>query len=171
MTIEGHLGDLWPRIFRLCCFTFDIKTNFLTHVYHMLNKSGSWHNQNTTLLNSPVLLQDYSKEGSSLVPDRTMPLEITLLFFFFFFCSLFRAVPTAYGGSQARGLIGAVSCWPISEAQQHQIWAMSATYTPAHGNSRSLTHWVKPGIKPATSLFLVGFVSTAPRWENSRPHP
>ena len=109
MTIEGHLGDLWPRIFRLCCFTFDIKTNFLTHVYHMLNKSGSWHNQNTTLLNSPVLLQDYSKEGSSLVPDRTMPLEITLLFFFFFFCSLFRAVPTAYGGSQARGQIGAAA--------------------------------------------------------------
>ena len=27
-------------------------------------------------------------------------------FFFFFFC-LFRATPTAYGGSQARGLIGA----------------------------------------------------------------
>ena len=28
--------------------------------------------------------------------------------FFFFFFSLFRAAPTAYGGSQARGPIGAV---------------------------------------------------------------
>ena len=41
--------------------------------------------------------------------------------FFFFF--LFRAAPTAYGGSQAR-------CW---------IGAASATYTTAHNNAGSLT--------------------------------
>ena len=29
----------------------------------------------------------------------------------------------------------------------------------------SLTPWVRPGIEPTTSWFLVGFVSTAPRWE------
>ena len=29
-------------------------------------------------------------------------------------------------------------------------------------NARSLTHWAKPGIKPTTSWFLVGFVSTEP---------
>ena len=28
----------------------------------------------------------------------------------------------------------------------------------AHGNTRSLTHGVRPGIEPATSWFLVGFV-------------
>ena len=39
------------------------------------------------------------------------------------------------------------------------------TYTTAHGNSRSLTHWSRPGIEPATSSFLVRFVSTAPWWE------
>ena len=27
--------------------------------------------------------------------------------------------------------------------RQHQIWAMSATYTTAHGNTRSLIHWWK----------------------------
>ena len=66
---------------------------------------------------------------------------------FFVFC-LFRAAPTAYGVSQTRGWIGATS----------------ATYTTALGNTGSLTHWARPGIKPATSWFLVGFVSAAP-WQ------
>ena len=35
--------------------------------------------------------------------------------------------------------------------------------TPAHGNTRSLTQRVRPGIEPATSWFIVG--STAPRRE------
>ena len=42
---------------------------------------------------------------------------------------------------------------------------MSVTYTTAHGNAESLTHWTRPGIEPATSWFLVGFVSAASRWE------
>ena len=37
-------------------------------------------------------------------------------------------------------------------------------YTTAHSNARSLTHWASPGVKPATSLFLVGFVSAVP-WQ------
>ena len=57
-------------------------------------------------------------------------------FFFFFFC-LFRAPPTASGGSQARGLIGATA----------------AHLCQSHSNNRSLTHWVRPGMEPATSCF------------------
>ena len=38
-------------------------------------------------------------------------------------------------------------------------------HTTAHGNARSLTHCVKPGIELVTSWFLVGFVSAAPQWE------
>ena len=38
---------------------------------------------------------------------------------------------------------------------------MSLTYTTAHGNALSLTHQVRPGIEPASSWILVGFVSTA----------
>ena len=30
--------------------------------------------------------------------------------------------------------------WPTPEPQQRQILAVSATYTTAHGNTRSLTH-------------------------------
>ena len=39
------------------------------------------------------------------------------------------------------------------------------TYTIAHGNARSLTHWVRPGIQSASSWMLVKFVSSEPWWE------
>ena len=34
----------------------------------------------------------------------------------------------------------------MPQPQQHKILAVSETYTTAHGNARSLTHWVRPGI-------------------------
>ena len=70
------------------------------------------------------------------------------LFFFFVFCP-FRAAPTAYVGSQARG----------------PMVAIAGSLRHSHGNAGSLTHWARPGIEPATSWFLVGFISTAPRQE------
>ena len=42
---------------------------------------------------------------------------------------------------------------------------MPATYTTAHGNAGFLTHWVRPGIKPASSWILARFVTTEPQWE------
>ena len=66
---------------------------------------------------------------------------------FFVFC-LFRATPTAYGGSQARGLIGAVAT-----GLHH-----------SHSNAGSLTHWARPGIEPTSAWFLVEFVSAGP-WQ------
>ena len=66
-----------------------------------------------------------------------------LLFFYFYliFCcfAISWATPVAYGGSQARGPIGAVATWPTPEPQQRGIRAASATYTTAHGNAGSLT--------------------------------
>ena len=64
------------------------------------------------------------------------------------FLSFYRAAPAACGSSQTRGLIQAVA----------------ATYTTAHGNTRSLSHWISPGFVPATSWFLVGCVSSVP-WQ------
>ena len=47
----------------------------------------------------------------------------------------------------------------MPEPQQCRIWAASATYTTAHSNAGSPTHWVRPGIEPATSWFLVRFIN------------
>ena len=57
----------------------------------------------------------------------------------FLFClfAISWAAPEAYGGSQARGRIGAVA---TPEPQQRGIQAASATYTTDHGNARSLTY-------------------------------
>ena len=65
----------------------------------------------------------------NLLPIAGMPFLVAypilgfFYFLFFVFC-FFRAAATAYGGSQARGLIGAVA------AGLHQ----------SHGNTGSLTH-------------------------------
>ena len=68
---------------------------------------------------------------------------------------LFRAAPEAYGSSQARRAMGAVA----ASLCQRGIRAVSGTYTSAHVNPRSLTHWSRPGIKPVSSRMLVGFVN------------
>ena len=57
------------------------------------------------------------------------------------------------------------NCWPMPEPQQRGVRTTSATYTTAHSNARSLTHWARPGIKPSTSSFLVGFGSPEPQQE------
>ena len=79
----------------------------------------------------------------------------------FLFC-LFRATPEAYGGSQARGWIGATA---MPQPQQCGIRATSVIYTTAHGNAGSLTHWVRPGIEPTSSWILVCFITIEPQWE------
>ena len=63
------------------------------------------------------------------------------------------------------GVEWSYSCWPTPQPWQCQIRVTSATYTTARGNVRSLTHWAGPGIEPATSWLLVGFVSAEPQWE------
>ena len=46
----------------------------------------------------------------------------------------------AYGGSKARGRIGATAAGLRPQPQQLQIRATSVTYPTAHGNAGSLTH-------------------------------
>ena len=83
-------------------------------------------------------------------------------FFFFFVFFLYRVTLVALGSSQARGLNWSCCHWPAPEPQQHQIRAASENYTIVHANTGSLTHWARPGIEPATSWFLVWFISNAP---------
>ena len=63
------------------------------------------------------------------------------------------------------GLSQSYGCRPTTQTQQCGIWATSATYTTAHSNTRSLTHWARPETEPVSSWILVRFVSTAPQWE------
>ena len=97
-------------------------------------------------------------ECSSTSPQ----LQINL--FFGLFC-LFRAVPMACGGSQARGPIRTVAAGlPTTTATRDP--SAYETYTTAHVNTGSLTHWAGPGIEPASSWMLVRLVSAEPGWEH-----
>ena len=40
-----------------------------------------------------------------------------------------------------------------------------SSYTTAHSNAESLTHWARPGIEPTSSWILVRFVSALPQQE------
>ena len=66
---------------------------------------------------------------------------------------------TTHGSSQARGSNQSFSWQPTPQPQQRGILVMSATYTTARGITRSLIHWVRPGIKPSFSRILVGSVT------------
>jgi len=73
--------------------------------------------------------------------------------------SISWAAPAAYGGSQARGQIGAVATGLHHSHSNAGIPASSSTYATGCRNSGSLTHWARSGIEPATSWFLVGFAN------------
>ena len=94
-------------------------------------------------------------------------MAVRMVFFFLSFFP-FWAPPGAYGSSQARGQIRATTpAYPQTQLGSRiaVIQAASATYTIVRSNTGSLTHWAKPGIKPASSWILVRFVSTAPQRE------
>ena len=86
------------------------------------------------------------------------------VFCFLFFVWLFRATPAACGNSQAMGWIRAAAAG-LYHSHSNAVSAVSEplpssmTHTTAHGNVRYLTHWARPGIKPAFSWILVGFVN------------
>ena len=99
-----------------------------------------------------------SDKARSLAHHTTRELQKKNFFFFFCFlephpCGLWKF--PVYGSNQTRS--------HQSSPQQHQIWAESATYTTVHG--KSLTHWARPGIKPASSWLLVRFVTAEPQGE------
>ena len=96
------------------------------------------------------------------IPQSCFP-EVTALNYFFFF--LFRAALVAYGGSQARSQIASYSWQLTPQTQQCKIQTASATYTTAHDNARSLTHWWKPGNEPAFFWILMWFITTEPQWK------
>ena len=71
------------------------------------------------------------------------PVSLPLYSFLVLLFLLFRPAPSAYGGSQDRGQIGAVA----------------ASLHHSQSNAGSLSHWARPGIEPSSSWILVGFVN------------
>ena len=89
-------------------------------------------------LKSTVLLDPRSNLGTRQV----LFLSFVFLFFCFVLFCLFafsRAAPEAYGGSQARDLIGAVVTG-LHQSHSNAGSKTASTYTTGHGNAGSLTH-------------------------------
>ena len=99
--------------------------------------------------------------------------------FIYLFVCLFRATPAAHGGSQAKGWIRATVA---GLHHSHSNVGLEPFMRPTPQLTATLdpylTHWARPGIKPATSWFLVGFTFAAPwreflnylfEWESLNP--
>ena len=92
-------------------------------------------------------------------------ISIHIILFWGVFFS-FLATPTAYWGSQARGRIRATA---VSHSHSHSNARSEPRLRPTPQLTAMLNpNWVRPGIEPATSWFLVRFVSAVPRREH--PH-
>ena len=81
-----------------------------------------------------------------------MPQEICIFFLTFFFLGphlQYMEVPRLGVKSELRLLATATAM-------------QGPTYTTAHGKARSLTHWTRPGIEPASSWILGSFLSAEP---------
>ena len=68
---------------------------------------------------------------------------------FIYLFNFFRAAPTACGSSQARD----------------RIEPAAASLCPQPQQFNPLTHWARPGIEPASSWIIAGFVTTKPQQE------
>ena len=80
-------------------------------------------------------------------------------FFIFFYSFCFWGLQVWYMEIPRQGLICSCSCQPMPQPQQCGIWAMSVTYTTAHGSTASLVHWTRPGTEHTSSWILVRFVN------------
>ena len=94
-------------------------------------------------------------------------------FFFFFGLIFFRAAPAASHGSfQARGWIRAAAA-SLRQSHSHSHTRSKShyvTYTIAHSNAWSLSHWARPGIKPSSSWIPVRLTTAEPQQELWNKH-
>ena len=131
-----------------------------TQTDFMFAKQPSWFGSLcgfSTVSKGDKLLETCDPSNNFISHDK----EVDILPYFpqslgrFFVCLFFVFLPflgrsAAYGGSQARGLIGATA---VSLHHSHSNLGSKPhlTDTTAHSNARSLTHWARPGVEPPTS--------------------
>ena len=87
--------------------------------------------------------------------------KLTFLFFLSFFIC-FLGLHLWHMEVPRLGVESELQLPAYTTATGTQDLRQSVTYTTAHSKARSLTHWVKPGIEPASSQTLVRFISAEP---------
>ena len=95
--------------------------------------------------------------------NKFFPLAFFLSFFFFF---LFRAAPMAYESSWARGWIGAGSLCH-SHSHTRSKLHLQPMLQLAYGNAASFSHWMRPGIEPASLWILCQILNPLSHNRNS----
>jgi len=115
-----------------------------------------------------VLLQHFLRDVDVAHLSRSVCLELShSVCFYLFICvcvSVFMAEPMAHEGSPARCWIEAVAT-SLHHIQSNAGSELHPKPTAQLSNAGSLTYLVRSGIKHASSLILVRFVTTEPRWE------
>ena len=132
-TIKTLVGMISSFIITMCFIWKGNKTYLSFHKVHSLLLLLGVHSLKCKI----KCILASGKGGFTGVTCRTTVYKLNSLsylnylffFFFFFFFLLFRAVLAAYGSAQARGQI------------------RTAHLYHSHGNTRSLTHCLRPGIE------------------------
>ena len=148
--VEFYLGNPYQRDF-----------------WQIWNQEGKVYGIGVVTFRQWLLLDPLNISSKSILTLALRSHKSSKAFFFLIsFFLIFRAAPLAYGSSQVRGWTGAAAASlshshsnlgseshlnPMPQPQQCQIQVLSATCTTAHRNTGSLTHWWRPGIKPASS--------------------
>ena len=144
---------LYPHLVQVLTFpiwsTIGILFWFSKHV-HKLAKGNFLQTQQNSVLPTALLVYFFLFLLCMRVAFNEIYICFSFLIFFFF---SFQGHTVAYVNFRARNKIGAATAgMSMSQSQKHQIWATSANYTTACVITGScLTHWVRPGSKPASS--------------------
>ena len=140
---EPYLLDSSPRSLAQCLMRFSMLVSFYLAC--------------SFLCSPEVFILVSSKKKRKKEIYCPMSLNGPRFFFFFGLFAFSRATPTAYGGSQARGLIRSVAAG-LRQSHSNVGSKPRLQPTPQLTATPDL-HWARPGIEPTTSWFLVGFVN------------
>ena len=100
-------------------------------------------------------------QGNLISQDDSCPFVCLFVFCFVLFLGLH---PCHMEVSQARCWIGTTAA-SLHYSHRNAGCKPCLWPTPQLMAMRSLTHWLRPGIKPEASWLLVGFIFAAPQWE------
>ena len=106
-------------------------------------------------------------QGSTEVSEYSKKAKVSLIYVSFFFLCMcvFRAIPVAYGGSQARSQIQARGLRPTPQPQQCTGQSCICDLHHSLRQRQILNTLSRPGRENASSWILVSFLTTEPRWE------